>query len=163
MVICILANTLMLSLDRYPDDPEETLIMEKINIFFTIIFTLEMIIKLFAIGFKHFFISMFNLFDCLVVISGLVDIFLAQFLIDKEIHNDNSDSRSIITGLRGFRLMRIFKLARSWKRFEILNETLGRTLVDIATFSILLFLFIVTYTLLGLELFANRAKFSEDN
>ena len=59
--------------------------------------------------------------------------------------------------------MRIFKLARSWKRFEILIETLGRTLVDIATFSILLFLFIVTYTLLGLELFANRAKFSEDD
>jgi voltage-dependent calcium channel L type alpha-1D len=59
--------------------------------------------------------------------------------------------------------MRIFKLARSWKRFEILIETLGRTLVDIATFSILLFLFIVTYTLLGLELFANRAKFTDDD
>jgi voltage-dependent calcium channel L type alpha-1D len=40
---------------------------------------------------------------------------------------------------------------------------LGRTLVDIATFSILLFLFIVTYTLLGLELFANRAKFTDDD
>jgi hypothetical protein len=77
MVFCILVNTLLLSLDRYPDDPEETVIMEKINIFFTVIFTVEMIIKLFAIGFKHFFISMFNLFDCLVVISGLVDIFLA--------------------------------------------------------------------------------------
>jgi hypothetical protein len=85
MVICILVNTLLLSLDRYPDEPEETLIMEKINIFFTVIFTMEMIIKLFAIGFKHFFMSMFNLFDCLVVISGLVDIFLAEFLIDKEL------------------------------------------------------------------------------
>jgi len=59
-------------------------------------------------------------------------------------------------------LLRIFKLARTWKRFEILIQTLGRTLVDIATFSILLFLFIVTFTLLGLELFANRAKFLDD-
>jgi len=62
--------------------------------------------------------------------------------------------------LRGFRLLRIFKLARTWKRFEILLETLGRTLADVATFSILLFLFIFTFTLLGLELFAHRAKFN---
>ena len=37
-------------------------------------------------------------------------------------------------------------------------ETLGRTLADIATFSVLLFLCIFIFTLLGLELFANRAK-----
>ncbi len=40
-------------------------------------------------------------------------------------------------------------------------ETLRRTLADIATFSILLFIFIITFTLLGLELFANRAKFTD--
>lgn len=161
MVLCILVNTLLLSLDRYPGNPEETVVMEKINIFFTVIFTVEMIIKILAIGFKHYFTSMFNVFDCLVVISGFIDIFLATFLLSE--NDDNKDSRSIITAVRGFRLLRIFKLARSWKRFEILIETLGRTLVDIATFSILLFLFIITFTLLGLELFANRAKFTEDD
>ena len=66
----------------------------------------------------------------------------------------------MITALRGFRLLRIFKLAKSWKRFEILIETLGRTLADIAIFSILLFLVIFTFTLLGLELFAWKAKFN---
>lgn len=39
---------------------------------------------------------------------------------------------------------------------------MGRTLVDIATFSVLLSLFIFTFTLLGLELFANRAKLTND-
>jgi Ion transport protein len=81
MVLCILVNTLLLALDRYPDDPEETKVMEKINIFFTAIFTVEVVIKLLAIGFKHYFKSMFNLFDCLVVISGLIDIFLAAYLL----------------------------------------------------------------------------------
>jgi hypothetical protein len=68
-----------------------------------------------------------------------------------------------MTAIRTIRLLRIFKLARSWKRFEILIETLGRTLVDIATFSILLFLFIFTFALLGLEHFSHRAKFKEDS
>jgi voltage-dependent calcium channel R type alpha-1E len=81
MVACILINTLFLSLDRYPENPEETEVMEKINIVFTCIFTLEMIIKLLAIGFKNYFRSMFNVFDCLVVISGFIDIFLATFLV----------------------------------------------------------------------------------
>jgi hypothetical protein len=39
---------------------------------------------------------------------------------------------------------------------------LGRTLIDIATFSVLLFLFIFVFTLLGLELFAHKAKVNLD-
>ena len=39
---------------------------------------------------------------------------------------------------------------------------MGRTLIDIATFSVLLFLFIFVFTLLGLELFAHKAKINID-
>lgn len=81
MVACILINTLLLSLDRFPENPDEVKVMEKINIVFTGIFTLEMIIKLLALGFKNYFRSMFNIFDCMVVISGFIDIFLATFLV----------------------------------------------------------------------------------
>lgn len=49
-------------------------------------------------------------------------------------------------------------MAKSWKHFELLLETLGRTLTDIATFTVLLFIFIFTFTLFGLEVFAYRAK-----
>lgn len=64
----------------------------------------------------------------------------------------------MVTALRGFRLLRIFKLARSWKRFELLLETMSNTLKDVASFSIVLFLYIFIFTLLGMELFAYRAK-----
>lgn len=82
MVSCILVNTLLLALDRYPDNETETLVTEKLNILFTAIFAIEMFIKLIALGFKHYFKSMFNIFDCLVVVSGFVDIFLATLLLD---------------------------------------------------------------------------------
>ena len=51
--------------------------------------------------------------------------------------------------------MRVFKLSREWKRFELLLETMGNTLKDVASFSFLLFVFTFIFTLLGLELFAN--------
>jgi hypothetical protein len=159
MVICIIVNTVLLSMDRFPENPAEVQIMERINIFFTLVFTIEMIIKLIALGIKDYVKSLFNVFDCLIVISGLIDIIIGDLLVQEV---NQKESRSMVTALRGFRLLRIFKLARTWKRFEILIETLGRTLADIATFSILLFLFIVTFTLLGLELFAHRAKFNLD-
>jgi hypothetical protein len=157
MAICIIVNTIILALDKYPINLEQTEVLEKLNIVFTIIFTFEMLIKIMALGIKNYFKgTMFNVFDCAVVIASIVDLFLSNFLIN----DDTESSGSVITALRGFRLLRIFKLAKSWKRFEILIETLGRTLADIATFSILLFLVIFTFTLLGLELFAWKAKFN---
>jgi hypothetical protein len=157
MAICIIINTIILALDKYPIDMDQTIFLEKLNIVFTIIFTLEMFIKMLAVGLKNYFRgTMFNVFDCGVVIASIIDIFLSNLIV-----NDVTESSgSVITALRGFRLLRIFKLAKSWKRFEILIETLGRTLADIATFSILLFLLIFVFTLMGLELFAWRAKYN---
>jgi voltage-dependent calcium channel L type alpha-1D len=120
----------------------------------------EIILKLLAFGIKSFFKgSWFNTFDLLIVISSLIDIIIANVVIQK---SSMKKSGSVITALRGFRLLRIFKLARSWKRFELLLETLASTLKDVASFSILLFLFIYIFTLLGMELFAHKAKLDPD-
>jgi hypothetical protein len=53
--------------------------------------------------------------------------------------------------------MRVLKLSREWKRFELLLETMRNTLKDVASFSFLLFLFTFIFTLMGLELFAYKA------
>jgi hypothetical protein len=44
-----------------------------------------------------------------VVLSSIIDLFVSTFL--------NSESGGAITALRAFRLIRVFKLAKSWKRF----------------------------------------------
>ena len=156
MAMSIIINTFILALDRYPINLQQTVILEKVNIMFTMIFTVEMIVKIIAVGCTNYFRGgAFNIFDSIIVISSIIDIFLSNIVI---VSDSQSSSGSVITALRGFRLLRIFKLARSWKRFELLLETLGRTLVDIAYFSILLFLFIFIFTLMGLELFANKCK-----
>jgi hypothetical protein len=59
--------------------------------------------------------------------------------------------------------LRVFKLAKSWKKLDYLIKTIWRTLTDIASFSVLLFLIIFTYTLVGLEVFSNKAKFDKND
>jgi hypothetical protein len=61
-----------------------------------------------------------------------------------------------ISALRSLRILRIFKLARSWTSFR---ELMGKILVsikDIGNFSVLMTLFIFIYTLLGMELYAYK-------
>ena len=83
MALCIIVNTIILALDKYPINLDQTLVLEKLNIVFTIIFTLEMLIKIMALGLKNYFKgTMFNLFDCGVVIASIVDIFLSNLLVN---------------------------------------------------------------------------------
>jgi len=76
---------------------------------FSLVFLVEMIIKFLALGFKAYFKDPFNVFDCVVVLSSLVDLVVSLIF--------ESSSGGAITALRGFRLIRIFKLAKAWKKF----------------------------------------------
>lgn len=75
-----------------------------------------MISKLIGLGFLNYFRDYFNLFDCVVVITGLID-----FIISVQFNNKNVSST---TALRAFRLIRIFKLARSSTKMKNLLKTM---------------------------------------
>ena len=144
--LCIVANTIVLALDRHPISLHESDILDKTNLGLSSIFLVEMIVKLLGLGVKAYFKDSFNILDCIIVVSNIVDIFVHAF--------NGTESGSSITALRGFRLIRVFKLAKTWKKFGNLLKTIATTMVDISTFSVLLFLFMFSYSLLGMELFA---------
>ena len=68
---------------------------------------------------------------------------------------------SDLLALRAFRLLRVFKLAKSWDSLFNLLKTISRTVKDVSNFSILLFLLIFTYSLLGMEVFAYNVAFND--
>ena len=70
---------------------------------FTSIFFLEMVIKLTGLGFLDYFRDKFNAFDCFIVFVSLFDFISLIF--------NFSSGGSAIAALRGFRLLRVFKLA----------------------------------------------------
>jgi hypothetical protein len=132
-------------------------VLETINEIFTWSFFTEMIIKLLGLGFKDYARDKFNLFDCAIVVISFLESVMAWA-------NFNALGNSgAISAFRGVRLLRVFKLARSWKSFQEMLIKIGKTVKDISSFSILLFLFMFTYTLLGMEMFAYTVKYDKNN
>ena len=153
--MCIILNTICLALDRYPISDEEISVLEILNLIWFSVFLLEMIVKLVILTPKGYARDSFNLFDGFIVVMSVVDVSLT--------FSGSGGGGGAISAMRGFRLLRIFKLAKSWKKFQDLLKTIAKSLVDISAFSVLLFLFMFTYTLLGMELFAYRVKFNEND
>ena len=114
-----------------------------------------MIIKLIGLGFRSYARDTFNIFDATIVILSVVDL-----VISKTFEDDSGTSE--LTAFRGVRLLRIFKLARSWKSFRIILSKILITIKDVSTFSVLLLLFMFIFSLLGMELFGYRVLFHND-
>jgi hypothetical protein len=71
---------------------------------------LEMLIKLLGLGVKGYFRDAYNIYDCIIVVASIADILITNL--------DTSMSGGVITAVRGFRLLRLFKLAKSWRRLS---------------------------------------------
>ena len=152
----IIGNTVVLALDKYPDDPDVTEITDILNIFFTWAFVGEMIIKLIGLGFREYVLDSFNVFDCIVVILSLVDTIYSAT-------TPSTSQSSALAAFRGVRLLRVFKLARSWPSFRDILAKIIVTIKDVSTFSVLLLMFMFIFTLLGMELFGYKVMFDAND
>ncbi|CAN0538516.1 unnamed protein product, partial [Ectocarpus sp. 12 AP-2014] len=112
-----------------------------------------------ALGPREYAKDNFNLFDGFIVISGLLELILSP--PDILTGETGNTSGGALSALRSFRLFRVFKLARWWHSMRELLNTLGKTLLDIGNFGMLLVLFMYIYALVGLQFFANRFHFNE--
>ena len=153
--IVIIVNTVILALDKYPEDPETTRITNLLNDAFTWVFVVEMIIKMIGLGLKEYARDSFNLFDAFIVVVSFIDmIVLSTVGVEHE--------KITLTAFRSIRLLRIFKLVRYWSSFrKILQKTL-LTVKDVSTFSILLLMFMFIFSLLGMELYGYKVFFYND-
>ena len=149
-------------IDSHPFIHEYSVVIEKLNFAFEVLYLSELTIKLVAFGFKDYVNQhSMNIYDSLIVVASLVDICLVLIMNSNGVEDTALEAQSrlensfFITVLRAFRIMRIFKLARYWRSFYILIETLWITILNISTFARLLTLVLFIYTMIGLELFAH--------
>lgn len=145
--LIIIANTVTLSLDKYPEDPHMTQILEQMNFAFTIFFALEMLLMIIGHGILNYARDSLNLFDGFIVIITLIEPII-----------QTTQGVSAFTAFRAFRLFRILKLARSWLSLRILLLTIGATFFQIGYFSVLLLIFMLVSALLGMEFFAYKIR-----
>lgn len=151
--MAIIANFVVLAMERYPSDPTSDIRKELTNIVFFFIFLMEMVIKMIGNGPIIYFQNSFNIFDFIVIVISTID------LVINNINLGGSVQLQAIRALRVFRLLRMFKLAKFWKRFNELLNLLFVTLKKIFFLTCILVLFWMTYAILGKELFVHRMSF----
>lgn len=111
MTLAILINTLVLAMDRYPITYESNSYLEFVNTVLSYIFIAEMGIKLLGMGIRLYCDDSFNIFDGSVVTISIVEMIIESFF-------EGGLGGGAISSLRAVRLLRVFKLARSWKSFR---------------------------------------------
>ena len=158
IVICILLNTVTLSLDMYPERPELALVLDIINFVLSSIFTLELVIKLPVLGFRQYAHDLFNIFDAFVVIASLADVIVAppRFLGFGE---PAASAGGAVTAVRTVRIFRLFKLAKSWQTLQDLLVSMVNSMKSAMYFMVLMMLFTFIYALVGMQIFSNALYF----
>jgi hypothetical protein len=77
MLISVLLNTVVMSMDRFDLEPEPKKVLEDMNTFFTWIFIIEMSLKLMAIGAKKYTVEVMNILDGSVVMLSIMEMSIA--------------------------------------------------------------------------------------
>ena len=113
---------------------------------FAVIFNIEMILKLFALG-KFYFYDRWSLFDMFIVIG--TDLGIALRLLN--LGGNISSATSVV---RGFRIMRIFRLIKSSVHIRLIIDTLGNIMPQITNIMSLIFILFFIYASLGINLFS---------
>ena len=157
MSICILGNTFILALNKYPSDIKEEFYIGYANQIFYLVFLFEMVVRLIGEGPKSYFSSSFNSFDFFVIIVSTADLVLDNLNLQ------HGSILKVIRVLRVFRLLRVFKLAKVWKDLNDLISTTGVVLVKITYFCIIMVFFLLVFSILGKEFFAYKMAFDYDD
>ena len=143
IMICILLNTLVMSMRyaRMSKTYETTL--ESINYVFSAIFNLELILKLIGIG-CHYFHNSWNRFDFMIVLGTDIG-----FILNIFIGFNISTAASIV---RAFRILRIFRLMKSFGK--VILDAVVYIIPQITNIMSLIFLLLFIYSALGINLFS---------
>lgn len=130
ILACILASSILLLLDSPLDDPTTTgsLIYDKMDIIFTILFLIEMCLKIISFGFffnyqndqKAYIRSVWNILDCFVVMTSGLDILTGGDYSLKSLKS--------LRALRALRPLRVISRNEDLKVYLRLYKTLTRSL-----------------------------------
>ncbi|XP_066274287.1 sodium channel protein type 4 subunit alpha-like isoform X2 [Branchiostoma lanceolatum] len=143
ITLCILVNTAFLTIDHHGMSAYLQNTLTVGNLVFTGIFGAEALMKMIALG-KNYFEDRWNVFDFVVVMVSLLELALV-----------NVKGLSV---LRTFRLLRVFKLARSWPTMNMLLSIIGSSLGALANLTVVLAIIVYILAVLGMQLFGEQYR-----
>ncbi|XP_044089982.1 voltage-dependent T-type calcium channel subunit alpha-1H isoform X3 [Neovison vison] len=148
IMVAILTNTLSMGVEYHEQPDELTSALEISNIVFTSMFALEMLLKLLACGPLGYIHNPYNIFDGIIVVISVWEIV--------------GQADGGLSVLRTFRLLRVLKLVRFLPALRRQLVVLMKTVDNVATFCMLLTLFIFIFSILGMHLFGCKFSLTTD-
>uniref|UniRef100_A0A671YC53 Voltage-dependent L-type calcium channel subunit alpha n=1 Tax=Sparus aurata TaxID=8175 RepID=A0A671YC53_SPAAU len=150
VIVLVLFNTLAIATEHHKQSQRLTNWQDNANKLLLSMFALEMFMKMYALGLPSYFMSLFNRFDCFVVSTGIIELILVHMGVMSVMG---------ISVLRCIRLLRLLKVTRYWTSLSNLVASLLNSVRSIACLLLLLFLFIVIFSLLGMQVFGGKFNF----
>uniref|UniRef100_A0A8C1AUV9 Sodium channel protein n=1 Tax=Cyprinus carpio carpio TaxID=630221 RepID=A0A8C1AUV9_CYPCA len=144
ITICIVLNTLFMAMEHYPMTENFEHVLSVGNLVFTGIFTAEMFAKLVAMDPYYYFQEGWNIFDGFIVSLSLMELGLADV-----------EGLSV---LRSFRLLRVFKLAKSWPTLNMLIKIIGNSVGALGNLTLVLAIIVFIFAVVGMQLFGKSYK-----
>ncbi|XP_055854950.1 sodium channel protein para isoform X12 [Episyrphus balteatus] len=142
ITLCIVVNTMFMALDHHDMNKEMEKILKSGNYFFTATFAIEATMKLCAMSPKYYFQEGWNIFDFIIVALSLLELGL--------------EGVQGLSVLRSFRLLRVFKLAKSWPTLNLLISIMGRTVGALGNLTFVLCIIIFIFAVMGMQLFGKN-------
>eukprot|EP00795_Rhopilema_esculentum_P002961 gene2961-1213_t len=144
---CIMLNTIAMATEHYKQPKIMDIISNTLNYIFTAIFVLEMIFKLIALTPRGYARNNWNLFDGFLVVASLLDLVLSESQLV---------AGSGLSVMRVFRLLRVLKLAQSWKTMGQLLSTIGNSIGALGNITVILCIIIYIFAVVGMQLFGSK-------
>ncbi len=134
--------------DHYQMSDAWVLALDNLNLAFIVIFTAEMLLKMFALRY-HYFAEPWNLFDFVVVLLSLAGLFLSD-LIEKYFV-----SPTLLRVVRVAKVGRVLRLIKGAKGIRTLLFSLVMAFPALVNICLLLFLVMFIFAVFGMSLFKN--------
>ncbi|XP_067095644.1 dihydropyridine-sensitive L-type skeletal muscle calcium channel subunit alpha-1-like isoform X1 [Osmerus mordax] len=175
MFFLIMLNTLCLGMQHCNQSDHVTKLSDTLNVIFTVLFTVEMVLKLMAFKARGYFGDPWNVFDFLIVIGSVVDVILSE--VDNALaasgglyclHGcaetnpmqaiaDSENARVSITFFRLFRVMRLVKLLNRSEGIRNLLWTFIKSFQALPYVALLIVMLFFIYAVIGMQVFGKVA------
>ncbi|XP_063285757.1 sodium channel protein type 2 subunit alpha-like [Pelobates fuscus] len=142
ITVCIVLNTIFMALEHAHMTNQFSSVLAMGNNVFTGIFTAEMIFKLIALDPYYYFQEGWNIFDSFIVCLSLMEVMLTK-----------TGGFSV---LRSFRLLRVFKLAKSWPTLNMLIKIIGNSVGALGNLTLVLAIIVFIFAVIGMQLFGKH-------
>uniref|UniRef100_A0A8C9W3M8 Calcium voltage-gated channel subunit alpha1 E n=1 Tax=Scleropages formosus TaxID=113540 RepID=A0A8C9W3M8_SCLFO len=141
----IALNTVVLMMKYHSAPAAYDTVLKHLNTAFTVLFSLECILKIMAFGFVNYFRDTWNIFDFITVLGSITEIIV-------DLQSVNTINMSF---LKLFRAARLIKLLRQGYTIRILLWTFVQSFKALPYVCLLIAMLFFIYAIIGMQVFGN--------